>query len=244
MIFEGFGAGHGVGLCQTGAAERAKRGHTWQQILDFYYPGAKPGLTAQGLQWSRRGGERIDLYSTQPQQDGAVLESAERALREAEQRSGTRHAGRARVRVYPSVAAFRDATGEPGWVAASTRGATVRLQPAAALQARGVLESTLLHEMLHVVVEQRAHPRNPEWFREGLVLWIVEPGRPATGGAGQLEGAASEAEMRRSYEAARSRVKRLVERYGRAVVLSWVAGGVPAAATSEANVSQQPSTSR
>jgi stage II sporulation protein D len=245
--FEGIGAGHGVGLCQTGAAERAKRGHTWQQILDFYYPGTKPGLNAQGLQWTRRGGERIDLYSTQPQRDGEVFSIAERALREAEQRTGRTYSGRARLRIYPSVPAFRDATGEPGWVAASTRGSTVRLQPAAPLRSRGVLESTLFHEMLHIVIDRRAHSRLPDWFREGVVLWLADPDKPAGTGASNGSGiaqAGSEAEMRRAYDEARSRVKRLVDRHGRGTVLSWVEAGVPATAISEANTSQQPRSSK
>ena len=35
--FRGHGWGHGVGLCQIGAAEMAKQGYTYQQILTFYY---------------------------------------------------------------------------------------------------------------------------------------------------------------------------------------------------------------
>jgi stage II sporulation protein D len=38
--FTGTGFGHGVGLCQTGAAARAARGETVAQILSAYYPGA------------------------------------------------------------------------------------------------------------------------------------------------------------------------------------------------------------
>lgn len=30
--------GHGVGLCQNGAIEAAKQGHTYKEILNFYYP--------------------------------------------------------------------------------------------------------------------------------------------------------------------------------------------------------------
>ena len=33
----GHGWGHGVGLCQMGAAEMAKQGYTYEQILAFYY---------------------------------------------------------------------------------------------------------------------------------------------------------------------------------------------------------------
>jgi stage II sporulation protein D len=35
------GAGHGVGLCQWGAAGLAKQGKTYDQILKFYFPGCK-----------------------------------------------------------------------------------------------------------------------------------------------------------------------------------------------------------
>ena len=42
--FEGFGMGHGVGLCQYGAQELAGKGETWEEILEWYYPSAS--LTA------------------------------------------------------------------------------------------------------------------------------------------------------------------------------------------------------
>lgn len=38
--FEGTGFGHGVGLCQVGAAARARRGASLDDILQVYYPGA------------------------------------------------------------------------------------------------------------------------------------------------------------------------------------------------------------
>lgn len=38
FVFEGQGYGHGVGLCQLGALELAKRGYDFQQILSFYFP--------------------------------------------------------------------------------------------------------------------------------------------------------------------------------------------------------------
>ena len=38
--FEGAGMGHGVGLCQYGAQERAGRGESWEEILSWYYPQA------------------------------------------------------------------------------------------------------------------------------------------------------------------------------------------------------------
>lgn len=37
----GKGWGHGVGLCQIGAAAMARAGHSFEEILEFYYPGTK-----------------------------------------------------------------------------------------------------------------------------------------------------------------------------------------------------------
>jgi stage II sporulation protein D len=39
-VFEGTGFGHGVGLCQAGAAARARRGETTLAILGAYFSGA------------------------------------------------------------------------------------------------------------------------------------------------------------------------------------------------------------
>ena len=41
VILRGSGWGHGVGLCQIGAANMAAHGHSYQEILDFYYPGSQ-----------------------------------------------------------------------------------------------------------------------------------------------------------------------------------------------------------
>jgi stage II sporulation protein D len=39
FVFEGQGWGHGIGLCQRGAAARARAGHTTAEIFDHYYLG-------------------------------------------------------------------------------------------------------------------------------------------------------------------------------------------------------------
>ena len=40
FVLKGAGWGHGVGLCQIGAAMMGEKGYTVEQILAFYYPGA------------------------------------------------------------------------------------------------------------------------------------------------------------------------------------------------------------
>ncbi len=229
FVVSGRGEGHGVGLCQTGAQVRAEQGHDYRRILDFYFPGTRAGLGAQGLRWTRYGSPKLEVQAAGPA--NALMEPAARALREAESRSGHTMREPVRLRLYPSVAAYRDATGEPGWIAASTLGGTIRLQPVEALAARGALESTLLHEMLHLTILARARVAPPAWFEEGLVLYLADPGRAASNGAlieAHVSRPPDEASMRRAYEAARSRVKRLVDRYGRPAVLTWLERGLPA----------------
>ncbi len=41
IYFEGRGWGHGVGMCQWGAYSMAKKGKSYKEILNFYYPGSK-----------------------------------------------------------------------------------------------------------------------------------------------------------------------------------------------------------
>lgn len=40
LVLKGAGWGHGVGLCQIGAAVMGEKGYTFEQILKHYYPGA------------------------------------------------------------------------------------------------------------------------------------------------------------------------------------------------------------
>ncbi len=41
LVLEGAGWGHGVGMCQVGAAAMAHHGHDYRAILDHYYPGSR-----------------------------------------------------------------------------------------------------------------------------------------------------------------------------------------------------------
>lgn len=41
VLFSGIGYGHGVGLCQWGAKQRALDGFDYREILSYYYPGTR-----------------------------------------------------------------------------------------------------------------------------------------------------------------------------------------------------------
>lgn len=45
--FSGIGYGHGVGLCQWGAKQRALDGFDYREILAYYYPGVKLAKSSQ-----------------------------------------------------------------------------------------------------------------------------------------------------------------------------------------------------
>ncbi len=234
-VFAGRGSGHGVGLCQDGAEARGQASQTAEQILASYFPGTRVGVNAQGFVWKELRGERVVLRGEAPQ--GDVLAACEKALSVAERSTGFAARSGIRVVVYPTLDTYRDATGAPGFLLASTRGAMIRLQPVERLKIRSALNSTLLHEMLHVLLEQRAPRPLPRWFVEGLVVTLSgEPTRPAAWNADverMLAAPSGEAELRTAYAAAAARVRDLIARHGREVVLGWVETGLPAAIARE-----------
>ncbi|HTT60817.1 MAG TPA: SpoIID/LytB domain-containing protein [Bryobacteraceae bacterium] len=222
LLFQGRGSGHGVGLCQRGAEQMGAEGRTDRDILAFYYPGTAVGVTARGLAWQRLGGDTVALWITQPDRDASVLDIAERESRIVTGRTGWPLPARVEIRIYPDLDSFRNATGEPGWVAAFTEGRRIQLQPAFVLRSRGVLDETVRHELFHVAVESRAAPGSPVWFREGIVEYLS--GSRAGGDTGTSP---AEASARRAHADAARAVAGLVKHYGEAAVLGWVERGLP-----------------
>ena len=122
-------------------------------------------------------------------------------------------------------------------MAASTRGRTIRLQPADVLRDAGTLESTLRHELLHILIESHAKPGTPLWYREGLALYLARPGAeiPPSGRFENLEALdktlrapATEQALREAYAEAQSRVAKLVQQHGKETLLDWLQNGMPA----------------
>lgn len=229
-VFEGWGAGHGVGLCQVGAEERGKAGHTWQQIVSNYFPGTQ---VQHPIPWRPMHTEDMEIFGSGAAGEAEVPAAAARARRAAERLSGRPVRRRVTIRIYPTVAAFRDTTGQPGFVAASTRGRYIRLQPPARLMGEGRLEPVLLHEMLHLALAPAPGVELPRWFEEGLALWIEQPvTRPAPldpATEKRLRAPGNEAELRAAYANARAAVAGLVAQHGRAAVLGWLDAGLPRA---------------
>jgi hypothetical protein len=122
-------------------------------------------------------------------------------------------------------------------VAASTRGRTIQMQPSDVLRDAGTLESTIHHELLHMLIDAYALPGTPLWFREGLVLYLTAPNASSKASENfddlkslekALRAPASEEELRHAYAATRERVAQLARQHGKEALLGWVQNGLPA----------------
>jgi stage II sporulation protein D len=232
VVFRGRGAGHGVGMCQAGAHQMAREGKSYREILSFYFPGTIIGASAVGFEWKKQASERFDLLSEEPARDVAVLDIAERELASLEKHIGWKLTARPELRIFSTLDEYRNATGEPGWVAASTRGRVIRLQPVGALLAKNILESTLRHELAHLLVEGRAKRGTPLWFREGLTLYLSSSessivAMPIAEIERTLTQSQDSEQVRRAYRAAAAKVKQLIDQHSEDAVLAWLTDGLP-----------------
>ena len=201
LIFTGKGRGHGIGLPQTSAERMAAGGSKYPEILAEYYPGTRLSVGAGGMAWQTLSGTKVQLLTTNAARDRNLLAQAEQELAVLERLTGW--SANPIVRIYPSREAFRDVTGITANVAGATRGRQVKLPPNPSL-------GTLRHELLHAVLEANTSVRHPDWFREGLVLVLLN--EPAAEGA----------------KAARGRTEQLLKRQGKAKVLEYWKRGLPA----------------
>jgi hypothetical protein len=102
------------------------------------------------------------------------------------------------------------------------------------LSERHLLAGTLRHEFLHSLLEGETGVNSPLWLREGLVeAWSEKaphgaPALPLSALDTALAGAATEAEAEAAHRAAAWYAARLLERYGREQVLTWLRSGIPA----------------
>jgi stage II sporulation protein D len=236
LVVDGRGHGHGVGLCQVGAAEMAAEGKSAREILGFYFPGTvvriRPG--DEGWVEVRSGGLVVRGTEGLTAERQAALE---RIWGDAQRRFPPRRAVTPEIVFAPTTEMFRELTSQPGWMLASTQGNTIVLQPEEVLRAQERDDSgTLLHEMLHVLVEAEAGDQAPLWLREGLVEVLAGEtvGRVGSMSDGEMESALERADSlqasERAHRAAAERVKAMVERYGMSTVRGWLTSGVPAGA--------------
>jgi len=133
------------------------------------------------------------------------------------------------IRLNDSTGDFTARTGQPWWAAAATRENRIELQPLGILKRRGVLVTTLRHELAHAVIDKAGHNRAPRWLEEGFAIYLAGEGpmispyvRPRALSPEELEKRlerpGSQQEMRALYAQAYSDVFYLVRNNGEASV--------------------------
>ena len=200
--FRGVGYGHGVGLCVIGAGHRAARGESAAQILRVglwrvgperrrchhdaggcaatpapSVPVPVPPIAPAAVEVSDI---RLALPAAEERDRAQLMGLLRRARAEIALAAGVPEVSTLTVTVHPSVESFGRATGQPWWIAASTVGHEIDLLPVGVLRQRGILESTLRHEVAHVVVDGELTSRRV-WVREGAALYFANPAAPVLG---------------------------------------------------------------
>jgi stage II sporulation protein D len=222
-VFSGHGLGHGVGLCQAGAEQMGHMGFSAEQILSNYFPGtvvsSQPFVEPDPIASS----EHFELIY--PASQEPWVKQALGTLEQWRKELGARAEAlpsRVRVQTWAATEEFIRATGQPGWMAATSDGQSIALEPLALLARKRILNQTLRHELTHLVVHRLCAKGVPRWFEEGLVLYLtgerIEPRTTARAPGQKLEAAIakprSEAEMKAAYAQALERVRLLARRQG------------------------------
>lgn len=129
------------------------------------------------------------------------------------------------VVINTSTGDFVSRTGMPAWAAAATRNNRIELQPLSLLKRRGIVETTLQHELVHVVIDTLGGGKTPRWFAEGIAIYVAGEGKliqqTAEGSVmspydleHKLAAAKTSAEMKSAYAAAYQAVRNLVRAEG------------------------------
>jgi hypothetical protein len=133
---------------------------------------------------------------------------------------------RVAIRFNESTGDFTSRTGQPWWAAAATRGDLIELQPVGVLKQRGVLFTTLRHELAHIMIDSVSNKRAPRWLAEGFALYLAAEGRAISRYAmrgrlaedeleQRLQRPRTQAEMRALYAEAYLMVAEMIRRQGK-----------------------------
>ena len=262
FVFRGSGFGHGLGLCQEGAHVMAARGASYQKILEKYFPGTvvKRDVTAKSRadifldtfdsrNFLPAGSSRLltiasenfslvypaDVERRTTSQILNTLEATRNDyLRRASSTSNV-NIPRVGIRLNESTGDFTSRTGQPWWAAAATQGNRIELQPLAILKQRGVLFTTLRHELAHILIDSVSNKRAPRWLEEGFSLYLAGEGQAISRYAmrtrlaendleQRLQRPGSQVEMRTLYAEAYLMVAETIRRQGEPSVWNKLAG--------------------
>jgi hypothetical protein len=220
----------------------AQRGQSYQQILAHYFPGTRtvPGTVAPAERQSKATSHfRVVHPQTIAPRDlesvFGLLESTRSDLLRRVSTAGLQpRFPDLEIVINETTGDFVGRTGMPPWAAAATKRNTIELQPLKLLKQRRILETTLRHELVHVLIDAVGGGQTPRWLEEGLAVYIAGEGRlidnqplinsmspPTVEQA--LASAKSAIDMRNAYAAAYNLVRQLIRNEGENKVWQRVA---------------------
>jgi hypothetical protein len=158
-----------------------------------------------------------------------ILNTLESARDDYLRRATIANIPRVAIRLNESTGDFTSRTGQPWWAAAATQGNRIELQPAAVLKQRGVLFTTLRHELAHIMIDWVSAKRAPRWLEEGFALYLAGEGQLISRYAAnrrltedeleqRLQHPQTQVEMRTLYAEAYLMVTEMIRRQGEASV--------------------------
>lgn len=171
--FSGRGAGHGVGLCVAGSARLAARGENLVAILRVYFPGLVVGPIPAGPGEASNATEiLVRVPAPDASEQSPTRDLVQRELDRLVRVTGLRAPPRVRLVFHPTPESYERATGEPWWTSGASREDQIDLVPLSVLRRRGVLESTLGHELAHWLTSPVLAGR-PLWVKEGAAQFFA-----------------------------------------------------------------------
>jgi stage II sporulation protein D len=171
----GRGHGHGVGLCVRGAVAMGTN-HTAAGILAAYFPGAAIASVTDLATASAAETLRFDARLVLPAADEAARAGLWRDLQQVARTLTARleepPPQDVTIRFHPSVGSYQRSTGRAWWTSATTRASRIDLLPIAVLRDHRRVETTLAHELTHVMTARRLGGR-PLWVIEGVAAYFA-----------------------------------------------------------------------
>ncbi|HEY6247830.1 MAG TPA: SpoIID/LytB domain-containing protein [Pyrinomonadaceae bacterium] len=142
---------------------------------------------------------------------------------------------RLEIRLNESTGDFTSRTGQPWWAAAATQGNRIELQPVRILKQRGVLFTTLRHELAHILIDSVSNKRAPRWLEEGFAIYLAREGQAISRYLAQrrlaedeleqrLQHPPTQMEMRTLYAEAYLMVAEMIRRQGETGVWNKLSG--------------------
>jgi stage II sporulation protein D len=116
--------------------------------------------------------------SAEPER-AAIAEFARRWLSAISAATGRTAPSGITIVFHPSAESFRRETGESWWISGRTRGTRIDLLPIPVLRSNGTLETTLKHELAHLLTSPALDGR-AEWVKEGVAMHFAGEPPPSS----------------------------------------------------------------